>query len=351
METLESLTELAILKGLDFLEDHQFPNGEFCCYIGDEDTMKMCITQSNIFPSSLIAYSLLQLRHLPVVNQILDRTAAFLQYQTMRAGVWNNFTVLNPLFPICPPDVDNTVCASYVLNALNKDYPSNEQIILANRSKSGLLYTWYTFRKFFVPVKDYWLLCLRELKHPISSFLFWKNTEASRYDIDAVVNANVLFHLGYKEETAAIVPFLLQIIKMEKEADCDLWYRNPFTIYYFFSRIYKAGIKEMESARSAINDRVLKAANADGSFGTGILDTALGLITLINGGHETAILDQAVEFIISKQKKSGGWPRWALYYGGPKKRLCYGSEELTTGFCLEALRLYSIQKQQQNGRI
>lgn len=351
MQELETLVDQAILKGVDFLEDHQFPNGEFCCYIGDEDEMKMCITQSNIFPSSLIAYSLLQLRHLPVVNRILDQTAAFLQYQTMRAGVWNNFTILNPLFPICPPDVDNTVCASYVLAALNKPYPANEQMILANRSKSGLLYTWYTFRPFYVPIKDYWMLSLRALKHPISSFLFWKNTEASPYDIDGVVNANVLFHLGYKAETAIIVPYLLNIIQTKKEADCDLWYRNPFTIYYFFSRIYKAGIKEMEPAKSSINERVLQSANADGSFGTGVLDTALGIITLLNGDQDHPKIKHAVEFLLIRQKKSGGWPRWALYYGGPKKRLCYGSEELTTGFCLEALNLFSIQKKKKNERI
>ncbi|WP_316839573.1 hypothetical protein [Pedobacter gandavensis] len=351
MQELQILTEKAILRGIDFLEDHQFPNGEFCCYIGDEEEMKMCITQSNIFPTSLIAYSLLQLRQLPIVHEILEKAAAFLQYQTMRGGVWNNFTILNPLFPICPPDVDNTVCASYVLRALNKSYPPNEELILANRSKSGLLYTWYTFRPIFVPIKDFWMLTLRALKHPIASLLFWKKTEASRYDIDGVVNANVLFHLGYKEETAVIVPYLLNIIATEKEGDCDLWYRNPFTVYYFFSRTYRAGIKEMEPARSTINDRVLKSANEDGSFGTGVLDTALGIIVLLNGGFNAPEIGRAVDFLISKQKKSGGWPRWAVYYGGPKKRLCYGSEELTTGFCLEALALYSNSNQKKNEHI
>lgn len=348
METLQILAEKAILKGVDYLEDHQYPNGEFCCYIGDEEDMKMCVTQSNIFPTSLIAYSLLQLKALPVVNELLDKAAAFLQYQVMRGGVWNNFTILNPLFPICPPDVDNTVCASNVLRSLQKSYPPNEELILANRSKSGLLYTWYTFRPFFVPIKDYWLLTLRALKHPVSSFLFWTRTEASRYDIDAVVNANVLFHLGYSPQTAAIVPYLLNIIATEKEADCDLWYRNPFTVYYFISRLYKKGLKEMDPTKPLMIDRILKSAHPDGSFGTSFLDTALGIIVLLNAGHDTPKIADAVEFLISKQKRSGGWPRWAVYYGGPKKRLCYGSEELSTGFCLEALALYSIKNKEQH---
>lgn len=348
METPQNLIEQAILTAVDFLEDHQYPNGEFCCYIGEEEEMKMCVTQSNIFPTSLIAYSLLQLRATPLVNEILDKAAAFLQYQVMRGGVWNNFTILNPLFPICPPDVDNTVCASNVLSALNKSYPSNEALILANRSKSGLFYTWYTFRPIFVPSKDFWLLALRALKHPVSSFLFWRKTEASPYDIDAVVNANALFHLGHTPETAAIVPYLLKIIITEKEADCDLWYRNPFTVYYFISRLYKIGLQEMEPTKSLIIDRILKSAQPDGSFGTSFLDTALSIVVLLNAGHDSPKIADAVTFLISRQKRSGGWPRWALYYGGPKKRLCYGSEELSTGFCLEALALYLIKNKDKN---
>ncbi len=38
----------------------------------------------------------------------------------------------------------------------------------------------------------------------------------------------------------------------------------------------------------------------------------------------------------------GSWPRAALYYSGPKKLYGWGSEELITGFCLEALLRYQI---------
>ncbi|RQO69608.1 hypothetical protein DBR43_16175 [Pedobacter sp. KBW06] len=336
----QSGAEQSMLKGVKYLYDHQYPNGEFCCYIGDEDEMKMCITHSNVFPTSLISQSLLHLRHLPEVNQILEMAGAFLQYQSMRAGVWNNFTILNPLFPICPPDVDNTACASKVLQALNKGYQPNEEILLANRNKSGLFYTWFTFRPSLVPIKDFWLLNLRALKHPVSYLLFWRNTEAGRYDIDGAVNANVMFYLGLNEKTAPIVPYLLDIIDKEKEGDCDLWYRNPFTIYYFISRNYEAGIQQLEPAKEKMITRVVKTAKNNGAFGDGVLDTALGIITLINCGYYSPLLDSAVQYLISEQQSSGGWIRWAVYYGGPKKRLCYGSEEMTTGFCLEALSLY-----------
>lgn len=346
--------EVSINKGIWYLYDHQYPNGEFCCFIGDDDEMNMCITQSNVFPTSLIAYSLLNLRDVPnlkniaEVNKILESSAAFLQYQAMRGGVWNNFSILNPLFPICPPDVDNTACASLVLQKLGKSYVDNTSVVMANRNSAGLFYTWFTLRPRLNAVKNYWLLSMREFKHPLKTILFWKNTEASRYDVDAVVNANVLFHYGLNPQTEIIVDYMLDIIHTGKEDDCDLWYRNPFTIYYFFSRNYKAGIARLAPAAKTITDRILGRVKSDHSFGESILDTALGIISLINCNHDSIVLDHAVRYIIEQQNRSGSWARWAVYYGGPKKRLTYGSEEMTTGFCLEALALYKNYKQQQS---
>ncbi len=348
--------EDSINKGIWYLYDHQYPNGEFSCYICDDDEMKMCITHSNVFPTSLIANSLLyvkdilDLKDVSIVNKILESSAAFLQYQSMRGGAWNNFTILNPLFPICPPDVDNTVCASLVLQKLGKPYVDNTSLVMANKSKSGLFFTWFTLRAKLNPIKNYWLLSLREFKHPIKTILFWRNTEASRNDIDAVVNANVLFHFGLNKQTADIVNYMLEIIKSEKENDCDLWYRNPFTIYYFFSRNYKAGIAGLAPAAKAMTDRILRSAKPDNSLGESILDTALGIISLINCNHDSIILDRAMKYMIEQQNRSGCWARWGVYYGGPKKRQTYGSEEMTTGFCLEALALYKIHKQNQKSR-
>ncbi|WP_222538044.1 hypothetical protein [Pedobacter polysacchareus] len=337
----------AILKGINYLYEHQYPHGEFCCYISDEDEMKQCIPHSNVFPTSLIMYSILQLQQDPKVKEMLEMGAAFLQYQKMRGGVWNNFTILNPLFPICPPDVDSTACASKVLQALGKADPQNEAIMLANRHASGLFYTWFTLRPSLVPIKDFWMLNLRAFKHPISTFLFWRNTEAGRYDIDAAVNANALFYFGYRPETAPIIDYMLDIIDQEKEGDCDLWYRNPFTIYYFFSRTYKAGIHQLKPAVDKIVQRILKTSKPNGSFGESILDTALSISTLLQCGINTSEMEAAVQYLIQQQKPSGCWSRWAVYYGGPKKRLCYGSEEMTTGFCLEALAAYQYQLQQK----
>ncbi|KQS32512.1 hypothetical protein ASG14_16650 [Pedobacter sp. Leaf194] len=298
------------------------------------------VPDANVFPTSLIAYSILDLGDFSKVNDILQLSASFLQAQSMRGGIWNNFTKAHPYFKVCPPDVDNTSCASILLNAVNREFQSNEAMLLLNRNRNNLFYSWYTFRPTLKWNKDYWLLMLREFKYPVQSLLFWANVEAKKYDIDAVVNANVLFYLGLTKDTSGIINYLLDIILTQKEADCDKWYRNPFTIYYFFSRILYSGVAELEPIRKPITQRIIDTIKQDGSFGESILDTALAVISLIKLNYQITNLEKAINFIVNTQGEYGEWPRWAVYYGGPKKLQCYGSEELTTGFCLEALALY-----------
>jgi hypothetical protein len=53
-------------------------------------------------------------------------------------------------------------------------------------------------------------------------------------------------------------------------------------------------------------------------------------------------LQKAVQFLVEAQLASGAWQRMAMYYagpnyGGPDVYFGWGSEELTTGFCIESL--------------
>lgn len=348
---LQKDIDQSILRGVNYLHQHQFPNGEFCTYIGHENSMQESIPDANIFPTSLIGYSLLNLQHIPKVNEMLQLSASYLQHQSMRGGVWNNYPWSHERFKICPADVDNTACASILLKALKRGFPANEEILLLNRNKAKIFYTWYTLRPNLARHKDYWLLLLRELKHPIIDIIFWTKNEPGKNDIDGAVNANALFYLGLNEETRPVISYLLGIIAAEKEADCDKWYRNPFIIYYFFSRILHAGITEMEPIRKPIIERMLKKINSDGSFGEGVLDTALAIITMIKLNYISTELEIAVKYLLRTQGEYGEWPRWALYYGGPLQRVCYGSEEITTAYCMEALSLYLLTVKEKNESI
>jgi len=66
----------------------------------------------------------------------------------------------------------------------------------------------------------------------------------------------------------------------------------------------------------------------------------LGICTLLDLGWEEEGLEAFVQYVLNAQSSKGFWERRILYYGGPKKLIGWGSEELTTAFCLEALARY-----------
>ncbi len=295
-----------------------------------------------IFPTALISHSLQFLQDQPETEAMLARSASFLLNQIGRGAVWNHFTNTSVIWESCPYDLDDTVCVS---SFLVRRFPyfkqsANKKLICDNRNSDGLFYTWFTFRPRWHRNSTYWLLALRELKHPIKSFYFWKH-EAGRYDLDTVVNANVLYYLGDIEETGKVIKHLIRIIEEKQEFDCDKWYRNPFSVYYFISRNLFAGIAKLEAVRQPIIERILSTLKPDGRLGNSVLDTALGICSLFNLNYNDPQLEKSINFLISNQGDTGEWERWLFYYGGPKKLAGYGCEELTTAFCLEALSRFN----------
>lgn len=330
----------SIERGINYLFEHQYPNGEFCCYYAPDDKMKeWCVPDSTVFPAALISACLLPMRNYPQAEKILSSAASFLNYQVMEGGVWNFFTKWNPLFKLSPADADDTVFASYVLKSLKIDFQDNTAILFGNRNSKGLFYTWFVLRPTFNTSKTYWKTMARELKRPLNSLLFWLKHECERNDVDAVVNANILFYFGIREETKSIVPYLLNLVANNTAANNDHWYKNPFTFYYFLSRNYKT-VAALEPARKTVIERICNTLNDDGSFGDSIMDNALAISTLINFGYHDAILTKAVQLLISSQTESGCWERNIFFYAGNSKAVGWGSEEIVTAYCLEAIHSY-----------
>lgn len=337
--TKEKLSN-AITLGVEYLLDHQLPNGEFLLYMSGDEAMKgWNIPQDTVFSAALIGNCLLPLRKQDKVQQILLNTAHFLHYQMDKGGTWNYYTILHRLRNLCPLDLDDTSCVSSFLEKMEFKFPKdlNKKLIIDCRRNDGLFYTWITFRFRFNKNIRYWYLVSKELKYLIKSLVFWGKFECSRYDVDAVVNANILYYIGKRKETLPIITYLIKIINENKENDCDKWYRNVLTVYYFISRNFNMGIVEFKEIRSSIIDRILIKQKQDGSFGESALDTALAISSLINFNYNDIEINQGINFLLKTQYKNGNWDRRGLYFGGPKKLSCFGSEELTTGFCLEAL--------------
>ena len=340
---------------MSFLSAQQLANGGFRCYMSNNDDMLAYegspagwfVEDSVVFPTTLIGNSLLFVASEPMVNDMLDKVCTFLLSQRKAGSAWNHFVQDHPLYILCPFDLDDTACASALLKARNVDFPSNTDLVLKNINFKKLFYTWITLRAKFNFNKAYWRLSLREMKRPLKSIVFWYKMACNRTDVDAVVNANVLFYMGETENSPYVVDYLLNIIANKQEATCDKWYRNVFTVYYFISRTYHSGISGLKPAADAITERVLKQLKPNGSIGESVLDTALAVCTLLNFNYNKPELIPVIEFLLNSQADNGSWAKRGYYYDGPKKIVSWGSEGLTTGICLEALARYKklLQKE------
>ncbi|WP_429382195.1 hypothetical protein [Mucilaginibacter sp. UYCu711] len=341
---------LSIAKGITFLSNQQFANGGFRSYMSNNDDMLAYEGSSAgwftedgvVFPTLLIGNSLLFLAADPQVDKILNKIADFILSQKNRGSVWNHFTPLHFLYSLCPFDLDDTACASSFLKARNIDFSSNRALLLKNIDSRNLFYTWISFRRRLNFNKTYWITSLRELKNPLKSLFFWKKMACDRDDVDLVVNANVLYYLSDAPNAKYVINYILETVQNNLEIESDKWYKNISTIYYFISRNYYAGVKELLPIKQTMIDRILKTAKSNGAIGESVLDTALAICTLLNLNCYDSSIKLAVEFLISEQIENGSWVKRGFYYDGPKKLVSWGSEELTTSLCLEALGRYGM---------
>lgn len=332
--------ETGIERGLDFLQHSQLPSGEFKVFMSTDDSLeKDCVVDSSPFPTALIAYSL-GLADAAKAGVMLDKSLRFLLAEMEGQGLWRYWTKQHQYHSMIPPDLDDIACVSYVLRRHGVPFPPNGKLILANRNPQGLFYTWLTPR--WPPPANvrYLSAVLRQWLNPVKLYYFWKLNESTANDVDCIVNANVLFYLGESPATEAVVDYLMNVVRQGQEDRCDKWHLNRFTFYYVVARNFDAGVSAFESVREEIISRIVEASKPDGLIGSNVLDTALAVCALLYCKSLAPQLERAVQFLLTQQGPAGDWPRAVLYYGGPKKYYGWGSEELTTGFCLEALLRY-----------
>ena len=107
---LLSRVQQAVTRGLSYLHQHQYPNGEFCVYCGKDPAMQDgCSPDSSIFPTALIASSLLFLAEEPGVEEMLTRSTHFFRAQVHCKGLWSHFTTSHASRNLCGPDRKSVV--------------------------------------------------------------------------------------------------------------------------------------------------------------------------------------------------------------------------------------------------
>lgn len=341
----------AIQKGLTFIQNNQLPNGEFLCDFVSSDTevvddlkagqgIKVVQERETIFPNTLIGHALLGLRSSPQAEAILDQISRYLLSHCNRFGLWKHYVGSQMLGRWIAYDLDNTAMTASLLESLGSKQKIATKFFYSNRAKNGLFYTWITWRGQVHVGLEYYLALKREFRHPIGQYYFWKLMPCAKRDIDAVVNSNVLFYLGYNAQTAPIAEWMVEIIQKSLETTCDKWYKRPIQIYYFFSKNFSKDIPKLEPLKAQLKEIILRHLTPQGRFFDSELDTALAITALCNASYGREVPQRAVQYLLEQQQADGSWQKWSINYGKPDRTVGFGSQVLTTSYVLEALNAY-----------
>ncbi|MCH5718719.1 prenyltransferase/squalene oxidase repeat-containing protein [Niabella hibiscisoli] len=325
-EDLLQKIEKAIEKAINYLVEHQLASGEFATYMSPDAAMQeWCVPESNTGFTAEIGNCLIPFQDNPLVDKLLTKSTNYLSYQDVRGGIWQFYAKWHPKFKILPPDVDDTALVCNFLRKRNVSYPDNIKTILLNRNKQGLFYTWFTLHSnFFKYSRKYWRLIARELKAPISTFLYWTSATHRRNDIDLVINCNVVSYLGYNDITKPVVKHIIDEMIKNKGKIPDKWYLNEIVHYYFISRLYDLDIPEVWDIKSLFEEKIKNAVNSSKNFQHCDLEIALATTSLLKLNVIDPKIEEYVTLLLSRQAltesgKGMNWLRVGRWFGVARK--------------------------------
>ncbi len=293
----------SISNAVDFLYESQLKYGEFETYACRRKDMIECHFDSSPFVTTFVLYST---RNIPTnkVTIMREKAVNFLLSEQESGGVWRFITSRSPRN--ITPDLDDISTVSYALKSNGVSFENNIELIKNNKDSKGRFFTWL-------------------------------NKKPRNNNVDCVVNANVLLYLG--DSYPKVCDYLNSAIKKRK--NCSAFYPDKLTFYYMVSRAAANNVTCLNRNKEVIINRILSRRNKNGSFGNS-LQTALAVNTLINYGYQGEEISDAIGHLITNQNVNGSWPRETFFLGA---RSYYGSKELTTALCVEALTKYKIRIQ------
>src|SRR5207244_8497985 len=107
-----------------------------------------------------------------------------------------------------------------------------------------------------------------------------------------VVNANVLYYLGEREEARPVVDYLARALEDGRAGCCDKWHLNECAFYYAVSRAYAVGVAALEPVRDRLTARAETALARSEELAAA--EVALAVCALLNLGHSGPALDAGV---------------------------------------------------------
>ena len=347
----------ALDKGVLYLENSQSPTegelGEFATYTWEFPNQSDIKYVSTLFTTPFVLHTLnyLQVIHENIAEvgkpafenmRLLAGTHILNNIETVEGhtGVWSFFGPGGTL----PPDFCDTCCNVECLTTLNPN-------LWGEKIDRDLL--------------DYFL----EYKKPDGAFVTWMDGNST--DVCAGTNANILFLYGSRDQESKIQSTIdwlndqLERVRTGQPYEAN-YYLSPYAFTYLATRAYSDGGAQTFlnfSQREKIREYILDRQEEDGSWpicpeyggSEDTLETSLAIVSTINLGYselsstEREKIEKGIEYLLNKQSPDGSWPCGCFYIEPHSpNNIQFGSSELTTAICMEALAKYAVSNEGNN---
>jgi hypothetical protein len=343
-----------ILAGLRFLRSRQRRNGGFNVYrassLGFENwdlrhlsvegfSVEFSNEGDQVLPALMIGRSLLHLSAHEDAERILRKITCYVRANRLAGSLWKNNRCPDGKSCSIPVDIQSTAMALSFLRERGESVKVPRGTLFSNRDGRGLFHTFLMLRRGAKPSLGYWRAVCTLSWHRAVMSLFGKAPGFLRNDVSVPMNAYMLQLFGECPATEPIVGALKRMISEGSEGDRYGWYRDAFSVYRHVSTAYRMGAMGLQDLRDTICERVLARYRPDGSFNGEVTDTARAICILLDFGVEDPRVIRSALWLMSRQNEDGSWDRRAAYFDAGKsdRVVSYGSEDIVTALCLEAL--------------
>jgi hypothetical protein len=299
-----AVMDSAIERALGCVTRGQLASGLFPTLASPEPDLAGAGPVDSVYISTYIVHVLAQARPDPARANAMRSAARAIVEHGEPGGLWRFFGRQSANLP---PDFDDTCCALAALRQC--DVPTDSSV-------AGLL------EKCALPGGGYGRWIDRRLNHPRG--------------FDGGVNANILFYLALAgRPTESPARHLAEFAQQRRLSGLSGSALSDPPVLYMLMRAFRHGpVPGLARLAPRVAESLLARQRADGGFGHE-LDTALSVTALIDAGHRGANLDATARWLLARQLPHGGWPARTLFCDFLPTY--YGSEELTTAICAEAL--------------
>jgi hypothetical protein len=341
--------ERALAQAVDFLRRVQLANGEFQTEIGTDASLSGGEPDSAPFVTTFVLHALKELGS-PETRDLETKALDFLERERRIGGMWRYYSSRQYKHRRVPPDLDDTACATYALREAGRPIGDSTWLFRHLRDEQGRFLTWVVPNPAAPPCWRFrFTTALERLQagHALRLSRPPERTVDPRLletefdpvpdnEADPVVNANVILLLGEIPETRAAVEYLLDTVPYAERGRFSAYYRDEVILFYAAARAYRRAAPSLGALRGPVL-AALHARHAAGDLLSTDLSAAMTASILIAFDDRSPLLAAALDTLLRRQAADGAWERHA-FYSGPSE--FWGSRELTTALCIEALAAY-----------